>query len=404
MEGDLRGPDRSRGEITEDAVAAARVIDGLGLEPLIVGYHPVARMNPFQQLLYQRSLEAGVAALPVVRAERIDELTELARLGIPTVIHLHWLNMIFGRAESTREGRRARDRFLARLDRHHAAGGRIVWTVHNILPHGAEDEAEEAALRRSVVERADVVHIMASRTVELVQPFFTIPPEKVFRVPHPSYAGAYEDIITREQARYELGLEQDDHVYLVIGAIKPYKGLATLLDAWDGLPAGPIRRRLVIAGEPGPEPEVPGIVERCARRESVVVHPRSIAAKEMQVFLRAADIAVLPYLRTLNSGALMLALTFGLPVVVPDEGALNDIVGPAFARTFSPDDPASLTEALLGASELRNLDARAAARAEADAHPPGPLSLAFATGIRERIGLVSASPASRPRRERASVR
>jgi glycosyltransferase involved in cell wall biosynthesis len=387
MEGDLRGPDRSRGEITEDGIAALRAIDGMGLEPLILGYHPIARMNPFHQLLYQRAWEAGVAPLPVVRAERIDELTELARLGFSVLLHLHWLNMIFGRASSTREGRRARDRFLARLDRHRAAGGRIAWTVHNILPHGTVDEAEEAALRSAVVERADVVHLMAARTAELVRSWYTIPDDKILHVPHPSYAGAYEDVISREQARYELGLEQDELVYLVVGSIKPYKGLRELLDAWEAMPARGGPRRLVIAGAPGPEASVAEAVERCARMPTVLVHPRLIAASEMQVFMRAADIAVLPYLRTLNSGILMLALTFGLPVVVPDEGALTDIVTPSFARTFGPDDPTALVEALMAAAELRTPEARRAALAVADDHAPAKLSLRFATGLREKLGL-----------------
>ncbi len=336
MEGDLRGPDRSRGELTGEAIAALQRLDGMGHDPVILGYHPIARMNPFQQLLYQRAWEAGIAPLPIVRQERISELTGLSRLGFSTVLHLHWLNMIFGHAGSAREGRRARDAFLARLDRHKSAGGRIAWTVHNILPHGATLESEEATLRAAIVERADVVHIMASRTVELVSPWFEIPAAKVLHVPHPSYAGTYEDYLTREQARHELGVSPDELVYIVVGSIKPYKGLVELLDAWETLPPSATPRRLIIAGEPGPEESVPETVERCARMPNVIVHPRRIARDEMQVFLRAADIAVLPYLRTLNSGVLMLVLTFGLPVVVPDEGALTDIVDARFARTFDP--------------------------------------------------------------------
>ena len=115
---------------------------------------------------------------------------------------------------------------------------------------------------------------------------------------------------------------------------------------------------------------------------TVLVHPRRIEADEMQVFLRAADIAVLPYLRTLNSGVLMLALSFGLPVVVPDEGSLTDIIDPGFARTFNPAVPASLANALAAAAELTTPKARAAALAVAEQNSPATLSLRFATELR----------------------
>jgi len=387
MEGDLRGPDRSRGELTDEAIAAIRSIEALGHDPLLLGYHPIARLNPFQSLLYQRAWEAGVAPLPVVRDERIDELTELARLGFPTVLHLHWLNMIFGRASSPRDGRRARDSFLRRLDLFRAAGGRVAWTVHNILPHGTPLESDEADLRRAIVERSEVVHVMAERTVELVRPWFDIPAAKVLHVPHPAYTGAYPDVVTREEGRHQLRIASDETVFVVLGSIKPYKGLVELLDAWESLPADGRPRRLVIAGAPSGEPGVAESIARGARMTTVLVHPRQLEPHELQIFMRAADVAVLPYLRTLNSGVLMLALTFGLPVVVPLEGALTDLVDERFARTFDGDAPSSLADALLGADALLTAEARSAALAAAERHAPGPLSLRFAMGLREMLSI-----------------
>jgi glycosyltransferase involved in cell wall biosynthesis len=362
-----------------------RGLEADGHEPLLLGYHPVARMNPYQALLYQRAWQAGVAALPIVRAERIDELIQLAVDGFPTVLHLHWLNQVLAHATSANDAQKMRRAFLKQIDRYLARGGRLVWTIHNIVPHGARFEAEEAALSADIVERCSAVHVLAADTRRLVADWFAIPAERVLHVPHPSYRGAYEDFVTREQARHELGLWPDEIVHVVVGAIKPYKGLNELLDAWEEVATAEPRRRLVIAGGPSDEAGVAEVLERAALHPSVLLHARKIPGPEMQLFLRAADVAVMPYLRSLNSGALMLALTFGLPVVVPAGGGLAEVVDERFARVFSPETPGSLAAALRASDELVNDDARAGAAGRADELEPGPLSERFARELRSRL-------------------
>jgi glycosyltransferase involved in cell wall biosynthesis len=101
--------------------------------------------------------------------------------------------------------------------------------------------------------------------------------------------------------------------------------------------------------------------------------------------MRAADVAVLPYRRALNSGALMLALTFGLPVIVPDGGGLAEVVGTGFARTFAAGDRASLAEALTKAPALATDKARRLAAEAAAKQDPVVLSRQFAQELRTRL-------------------
>jgi beta-1,4-mannosyltransferase len=389
VEGQLRGLGQSAGDLTLEAVAALRALDAAGHEPLLLAYHPVARMNPYQAMLYQRVWETGIAALPIVREPQIDELTDLARSGWPTVLHLHWLNQVLAHAGSIADARSMQKAFLKRLDRYLAAGGQLVWTVHNIVPHGAQFEAEESALSAAIVERSSVVHIMAAGTRDLVADWFAIPPDKILSVPHPSYAGAYEDVITREQARHELGLWPDEIVHVVVGAIKPYKGLNELFDAWDDVATDGKPRRLVVAGAPSDEPGIAEVIERAAIHPSVLIHPRKIAPADMQIFLRAADVAVMPYVRSLNSGALMLALTFGLPVVAPARGGLAELLDDRMGRVFDPNVAGGLAAALRASDELVSIDARSAAADVAAARAPGPLSEQFASELRSIVERVS---------------
>jgi glycosyltransferase involved in cell wall biosynthesis len=382
MERRPRSSKPAKGDLTEEAAAAFRALAGSDVEPWLVAAHPSFVTNPYQDLLYQRSREHGLAPVRVRRDEQLDELLDIQRAGLPTILHLHWLHLVMKGAGSAKEARKRADDFLGRLDAQHRTGGRIAWTVHNILPHESRFDAEEARLCGEVASRADVVHVMAERTPELVAPFFELPRDRLLVVPHMSYIGAYEDHTSRLDARHELGLMPDELVYLVLGAIRPYKGLPELLDAWAALP--PDRpRRLVIAGAPTDEPGVEEVLERAAIATGVLLDARKIPPDEMQVFLRAADIAVLPYRRALNSGALLLALTFGLPAVVPADSGLAESVGAAFGRTFDPDVEASLGEALLGAADLATETARAAATAAAAAVSPEIVSRRFSVGLRE---------------------
>lgn len=374
----------SRGDLTVAAAAAMRSVAGSAAEPFILAAYPSFVTNPYQALLYRACREYGLAPVRVARAEQLDEVLELQRAGLPTVLHLHWLHPIIEKQDSAKDARRAVDAFLRLLDAYRAAGGRVAWTVHNILPHEARFEAEEIRLSAEVAARSEVIHILVQRTAELVAPYFRLPEDRLLHVPHMSYLGAYEDHISPLDARHDLGLLEAELVFLVLGAIRAYKGLPELLDAWETLP--PDRpRRLVIAGAPSHEPELDAFIERAALAPGVLIDARKIPAPEMQTFLRAADVAVLPYRRALNSGALMLALTFGLPAIVPADSGLVEAVDDRFGLTFDAAAADGLAGALGAASELATEAARTAAAAAAAALSPEVISHRFAIALRERL-------------------
>ncbi len=387
MERRLRTNRAQRGEFTTEAAAGLRALASCTETPIVLGCYPRFVTNPYQSLLYTAVREHGIAPVPIWNVETIQELEALQATGISTVLHLHWLHLVLRDAESQREADRLVRQFLERIDRYLAGGGRLAWTVHNILPHDARFETKLSA---EVAARSNVIHVLAAGTREHVGGLYDLPAERILHVPHPSYRGAYEDSVSRLDARHELGLLPDELVLAVVGVIRPYKGLDELLDAWAAVEIdGP--RRLIIAGAPTEQHGVEAIVERAALDPRVIIDARKIPADEIQLFLRAADVAVLPYRRALNSGALMLALTFGLPVIVPAGGGLAEVVDDSFARTFDVTDQASLVAALGQAPELATPAAAKHAAAAAAALDPTELSHRFAIGLREHL---AASPAS----------
>ncbi|MDQ2964904.1 MAG: hypothetical protein M3R57_03555, partial [Chloroflexota bacterium] len=154
MNGDLRGRSPEPGAAADDAASALRQLEGLGVdEPILLAYHPVARMNPYQSLLYSRTWEHGIASIPLYHLDDLDDVVAVASAaGARVMLHLHWTNRVLDDSPNEAAGRVALDRFVARLDRFIAAGGSLAWTVHNALPHDARMPALESALQQAIVD------------------------------------------------------------------------------------------------------------------------------------------------------------------------------------------------------------------------------------------------------------
>jgi hypothetical protein len=108
----------------------------------------------------------------------------------------------------------------------------------------------------------------------------------------------------------------------------------------------------------------------------------------MTVCLRAADAVVLPYRRTLNSGVLLLAYTFGLPVVAPDVPGIAELLRPDTSRSFEAGDAMDLARAMRDVATLTGPAAagtRNATLAIARERAAERISPAFFGALRERL-------------------
>lgn len=389
------GPRPKRRYLADATEGIARVRTAGHERPMVVAIWPLDAQNPFQALLTSRFEEAGLVPIGMDRLADLHEPTGLPALaalrsdGAEVVLHLHWLARVLRGAETAAEGRERVADFLAALDAFRAAGGHLVWTVHNVLPHDTRFPDVDVELRRGVVARADIVHVLSKGTVAAAAPLYAIPPEKVVHLPHPAYLGVYPDDTSGADARRAYGLGADDIVFGLVGRLRPYKGFDDLLDAFESVVAAPPdarRRRLLIAGQPADDPAIDALLARARAHPDVVVDARPIPAEELSIPLRASDVIVLPYRSSLNSGALLLALSFGRPVIAAESPHVAETVGPDASITFEPDDRDALAAALRGADALLTSTARDAALATARRFDPDALSRRFAATLRERLG------------------
>lgn len=376
-----------RAEQFRELVAVARTTDdGSPVRTALHFFPDFSAGNPFQSMLYADLAEVAAHAAPV--DDLVDHLHRRAEAaGPPGVLHLHWTSPILHGAVDRAEAQVALDRFGQALAAFQRRGGRLAWTVHNVLPHEEQHHDEEVELARLLTERADLIHVLSEVTFDEVAGLYDLDSAKVTVVPHSSYAGQYPDWVTPAAARARLGIMPAEKVLLALGGVRPYKGLDLLLDVFEQLVETDPTLRLLVAGKAGSHPAIDRLRERCEGHLRILSCFEHVPDDQLQVWMRAADLAVLPYRRILNSGAYLLAQTFGLPVVAPRDGALRAEDGPDHVRLFDPADPGSLGRVLslavddLIADPARAAAAASAARSEALQRSPAAMAGAFAAAV-----------------------
>lgn len=317
--------------------------------------------NLYQGLLYKKaSQECEICAgdidsvLAVLHSDTVqpEDLT----------FHLHWLTFLFKGLASEEEARATVTDLLEKLAFIKIQGARLVWTVHNVVSHDTQFVEIEIAASKAIAEMADAIHFHSAASIDEVETAFPVPREKVLVSRHGSYVGAYPDFVSRALAREQLGVGEDDDVILFTGQVRPYKGVEQLIEAFRSLRARRKNVLLLIAGLARYDPLASVSPELTPEeRERIRFTDRFVEDYELQLFLRAADVAVFPYKSILTSGSLMLALSYGLPAVVPSVGMTREVLEGRNAGALLE---AGSDAAALEAAITRILDAKATGEIE----------------------------------------
>lgn len=276
--------------------------------------------NPYLNLTYLAAQAAGNVVIP---ARRLNNLVEsAAELTAGDILHVHWTAEIVQNWDDEIESRRALDTFcdvvLSAKDR----GVRLLWTVHNRVPHETTWLERERALSQFIADTADRIIVMSPATAEVVSDVVKLPTEKLFTLPHPSYQGIYPRA-DRARSREELQVPPGLPTALFFGQMRAYKGVSTLLEAAALAVSGGAELGLLLAGRTSDD-ELERIEQLLPTGMPVVRHHEFVADNDVARWFGAADLVVLPYTDILNSGSIHLAATFGVPVAIPDLAQLVD--------------------------------------------------------------------------------
>ncbi len=283
--------------------------------------------------------------------------------GRVDVLHFHYVQRQYA-YEHTHARLRwvlrfARNLLLARL-----WGYRIVFTLHNLVPsYPLEPRWVDTLGHRVIValSHAVIVHCEVAREA-LRSRFWRR--HHVYTVQHPSFVGYYRDTISRVEARERLGIDDRATVYLLVGGLRPNKGLDALCDAFVRLEDPDVV--LLIVGSPGPGgPHIDALLDAARADSRIRVVAEYVPDDDVQLYMNACDIVVLPFAEVLTSSSAILALSFGRPVIVPRMGCLPELVTNEVGILYDPGDPQGLLHAMQEARnrDLNEMGRRAAERA-----------------------------------------
>lgn len=246
---------------------------------------------------------------------------------------------------------------LARMARR-----RVVITAHDV--ESFVDRLEVPALSRWVYRQADCViaHNGSSRD-ELIRRI-GLSQEKIAVIPHGNYLQSLRPLPDQANARQQLGIDRSAKVILFFGQIKDVKGLDLLIQAMPAVLAAYPEAMLLIAGKPWKSDfsQYQALIDRLGIAGQCRTDIRFIPDDQLADFYAAADLVVLPYRRIYQSGVVLMAMSYGKPVLVSDLPGMTEIVsdgdnGLVFRHNDSDSLASALCQAFADPAQLSRLAA-----------------------------------------------
>ena len=311
--------------------ALCTALAGLGVDVELVtsrfayGSAPAPDGYAVRELFYRRSVGAPGSRLR--RAGKVlQHVPDMLRYrrhaagagaaGGADVVHFQWLTLPWLDAE-----------LLPRRP--------VVLTAHDLLPR--EPRPGQARAQRRLYDRVDAV-VAHSEYGRRLLTGIGVDAAKVHVIHH----GAFEHATAVPEGELPGELAGGaGPVVLFFGLLRPYKGIETLLRAWQGISGA----ELWIVGRPMMAVEP---LHALAPSSARFVE-RFVSEGELAALFRRADLVVLPYSRTERldqSGVLATALAFGKPSVVSDVGGFPEVAATGAARVVPAGDVGALQEAL----------------------------------------------------------
>jgi D-inositol-3-phosphate glycosyltransferase len=269
-------------------------------------------------------------------------LMRYASRSKPRILHILWNNKI-----------ELFDRTLL-MAYYKLCGKKIAFTAHNV--NQARRDAKDSLMNRLTLriqyELSDHIFVHTKKMKDELCQDFGVDEKTVTVIRHPVNNAFPDTDLTPAEAKRQLGIDENEKAVLFFGRLRPYKGLEDLLSAFQLLTAKHCNYRLIIASEPkkGSEDyrnEIERIATTAFKPGQVILKIQFIPDGEMELYLKAADVLVLPYKNIFQSGVLFLSYSFGLPVVATDVGSFREeIVDGSTGFLCRPADPADLASAI----------------------------------------------------------
>ena len=227
---------------------------------------------------------------------------------------------------------------------------RTLVICHNVLPH--ERRPGDVALVRTLLAHVDTVLVHSAGQAAEARQLVPDVPIVVARMPPHLPQGGYGGTGSPPVSGGRLGgvvPPEGTLRLLFFGIVRPYKGLDVLLRA---LARAPAHVTLTVAGEFwGGTGETEKLIAELGLQGRVTLQPGYVPAGRIPALFKSADALVLPYREATASQNVVLAFSYGVPVIATTAGALAEAVRDGVdGLTCAPGDVDDLARALTAVS------------------------------------------------------
>lgn len=322
------------------------------MKSIKVVHFPYTGRNPYQKLLFDSLKNLGLniqrSNTLKLRFLNITLFNSILKYWRPDIAHLHWHHSSLLASDQYRTIVTSIF-FLFQLFVLKILRIKFVWTVHNLTYHENRHNRLELFFCKFIGQFADAVitHCETAKT-ETCKAFKLKQNKKVFVIPHGNYFGIYNSTVTETEEKKYLGIPENRLLFLFFGEIRPYKGIQELIHAFKKIDEkNPRSVSLMIAGRPINGQFAEELKTLVNKSPNITLNLKSIPENELAVYLKAANIIVFPFKKVLTSGSVLLALSFGKPIIAPSLGCIQDVFDKHGSFLYDPKD----TKGLYGAME-----------------------------------------------------
>jgi glycosyltransferase involved in cell wall biosynthesis len=297
--------------------------------------------NAFLNILAAAFDQLGARLVPVKRPSHgvIPDLDALL---------IQWPDVIFWKARLGRAPYLAAFSELRALRKWRRSGKKLIWIVHNAVPHdlNARQLRLWSYYSRQLSALSHGYMTLSPSTQSTVlrdHPELSTKPASSFR--HPSYTFVKrtpQEILDR---RLKLGIPADAHVIGALGRIGHYKGLPELIEAFRAIEDD--RLRLVICGKPKNASTRTDVETATANEPRIRLCFDFLTDEDFALTTAACDAIVAPYREYLHSGSLVYSVSAERRLLTPRTPFAEDLsncVGPGWITLYD----GRLTSSLLG--------------------------------------------------------
>ncbi|MBS7543795.1 hypothetical protein [Ancylobacter oerskovii] len=278
---------------------------------------PFFKENPYQRMLYI-SLHGRYNILPGTIDDAIDRIV-LEGKGI---FHIHWDEFLLKKCQTDVEAEEIVRQFEELIEKFCRIGGKVLWTIHNALPHEEIFVEAHIKLRKIISKASSAIISHNSETVKYLSLIGIIDLKKVMMLDHPSYYGWFD-----------IGAKNNDYnkikktgCMLVFGKVRRYKNIDFIIESLDRSFLESHKLYLKISGSPiSDDIYAETLKSIISKRDDVVWNIKSVSDHDVPTLFKDSICLVSANSGVMTSGVALLSLSMGVIMVAPKTAITEEI-------------------------------------------------------------------------------